>query len=64
MPKKGRRQIVIDDKIYFYIIKERFIGTNYGGVTIQAPDGRFHSEDASDYVKPSYVESLIREHLV
>jgi len=27
MPKKGRRQIVIDDKIYFYIIKERVIGS-------------------------------------
>ena len=64
MPKKGRRQIVVDDKIYFYSIKNKFIGTGYGSVTIQSPDGRFHSEDASDDIIPSYVEDLIREHLM
>lgn len=69
MPKKGRRQVIIGNEIYYYMVKKAYEHEYYGNkkasVTIEAPDGRIYKgREQLDAVTPSYVEKLIRRHLL
>lgn len=68
MPKKGLRKIVVDGKIYNYVIKKLL----YGGsddkrLTIELPSGKYYSEvmrDTVDSITPSMVKKIIKENLL
>lgn len=69
MPRKGRRSIVVENKTYHYMIKvnsyDWYSDYKEASVTIEAPDGRIYSDKTRhESIIPSYVEKLIREHLL
>jgi len=69
MAKKGRRKIVVGDKVYYYIVKKVFEHGYYGyrkaSVTIEAPDGKIYADKSEhNSIKPSYVRALVLKHLV
>ena len=59
MPRKGRREIVIDGKIYYYSVKKAY---RQGRITIQARDGSFWSGYHASFT-PSQVKAIILKHL-
>ena len=70
LPKKGRRQIVVDDKTYYYFVKrlkdnwETHAGAPVVRLTIQLSEVRYHTEtETNPEFTPSYIEKVIRRYL-
>jgi len=68
MPRKGRREIVINNKTYYYVVKKTYehgyYGTKKASVTIEGPDGKIYADKSQHYsIRPAYVRALILKHL-
>jgi len=64
MPKKGRRKIVVDEIVHFYMIKPYIFGNDSdcgANLTVEMPDGSYKSRQYQEAVTPAMVEALIRE---
>ena len=65
MPKKGRRKIVVDDVVHFYMIKPYVFGNDSdcgGNLTVEMSDGSYKSKKYQEAITPAMVEAFVRDN--